>query len=170
LAQPPFVETYGKAADLEREVCEEWHDGELDNFLLNAREGRQQNVRMLGKMVGPMILPETIHLVHIAMVHVEEKIQDDRVQGELGKDPWAECDRRRWSIRQAYCQGRARDDDTWEAGKYLVYEGIGYSLPGISIAVMESGPVQVDERLEVSQPWRTVRCSVTHLDATSFKQ
>lgn len=85
--------------------------------------------------------PQTIDLVHSAMVRIEEQIQDDRVQDELGKDPWTKCYWRRRSIRQTHCQRRSRDDDTWEASKNLVYEDIRYFLPRISIAIKESGPI-----------------------------
>lgn len=48
---------------------------------------------MLGKMVGSVVLPETIELMAAPVVEVEPEIQDDGIQGQLQWQPPAQRER-----------------------------------------------------------------------------
>lgn len=49
-------------------------------------------------MVGSVVLPEPVDLVASPVVCVEEEVEDDRVQEQLDRDPFAERNRSCTSI------------------------------------------------------------------------
>jgi len=92
LAEPELVEAHGEAEEFHAGVGEERDDDDVENFLLVVGEEGKERCGVLGEVMGAVELPETVDLVHGAMVPVEPEVQADGVHANLGDDPPGEAE------------------------------------------------------------------------------
>lgn len=77
VADPPGIKIHVEAEDESHcDIGEEWYAEHIDDFLLLVGVFSEQGRRMLGEMMCAVVLPETVVVVHEAVIPVEPKIED----------------------------------------------------------------------------------------------
>ena len=80
VADPPLVETHRETHQFHGEERGQRDTGDVEEFLLQVGVQGEQGVRVLGQMVGAVVLPQGLEVVHDAVVPVEPEVEDDAVQ------------------------------------------------------------------------------------------
>lgn len=83
VADPPVVEAQGDTEDVEGSPGHERYDNHVEKFLLVVGECGQESVWVLGEMVGSVVLPEEVDVVHSAMIYIEPKVENNTVESDL---------------------------------------------------------------------------------------
>ena len=83
MADPPLVEAHGQAEQLHGEVGHHGHANHVEELLLVVRVGSKEGVRVLGKMVSAVELPETADIMHESMVPIEPEVKNNSVEANL---------------------------------------------------------------------------------------
>lgn len=58
VANPPVVEAHGESQQLHGAICEEWDNGDVEDFLLGVGVEGEEWVGVLGEMVSTVEFPE----------------------------------------------------------------------------------------------------------------
>lgn len=84
-ADPPVVEVHGQTDAPECSKSQNRHNDDFDDFLLVVGKARVHSGRVLGQVMGAMVLPQARQLVARAVVAVEEEVKGDAVKAQLGE-------------------------------------------------------------------------------------
>lgn len=87
VAHPPVVEPHGQTHQFEREVGQQRNSGDVEEFLFMVRVEGEQRIGVLGEMVGAMVLPETVDIVHQTVIQVKPEVEDDAVEANFEGQP-----------------------------------------------------------------------------------
>lgn len=87
VADPPFIEAHRQANKLKREVGHQRDAHHVEKLLLVVCVGGEEGVRVLGQVVGAVVLPQRTNIVHQAVVPVEEEVEDDAVEADFEREP-----------------------------------------------------------------------------------
>ena len=83
MADPPLVEAHGQAEQLHGEVGHHGHANHVEELLLVVCISSEERVRVFGKMVSAMELPETADIMHESMVPIEPEVKNNTVEANL---------------------------------------------------------------------------------------
>lgn len=87
VADPPLVESHRHTHQFHSKICHEGDARDVEKLLLMVGVQRKEWVGVLGQVVGAVVFPETVHLVHQAVVPIEPEVEDDTIQANLQRKP-----------------------------------------------------------------------------------
>ena len=138
VANPPVIKAHGEAHQLEHGVGGQGHEGDLDDLLLCVGVGGHQRVGVLGEVVRAVVLPQAVDLVAGAVVGVEEEVEHDRVEKELGGQPGAEGDRVGALVGEEEGEDRPDSGGEFNGEQNLVDADVGDLVAGMFVAIKET--------------------------------
>lgn len=86
--EPPLVKPKWEADEPQRAKRQKGHEDHLDKLLFIVAKGRVQRAGVFGQVVRAVVFPEIGHFVAGSVVGVEEKVEDDAVETQLGEKAW----------------------------------------------------------------------------------
>lgn len=139
MADPPVIETHWKTHRLEREPSHERDDGDIEDLLFDVGIDSEERGRVLGQMVGAVVFPESVVLVHAAVVPVKPEVKDDSIESEFDWQPPAG---RRWKFAAAVgkddCHQRSEGRGVGKGMECLRHIGVWNLVALVLVTIQES--------------------------------
>lgn len=181
LANPPLVKAYGDPHQLHRAVGHEGYADNVEEFLHIVRVSCQERIRVLGKVVGAMELPEALHLVRRAMEAVIPEVKHQWIHAGFEESP--EVSDRGWTLvgtigeegHHHRTQNHDRQDcldslrhttvrDTIASMLVTVEESVSVANAAEDVYLMYNNGFYRQAIEEIGKPWREVVAKVIDVE------